>query len=77
MNTVFENLLLGQDTLIHSMVASCFILGLIFMPLSGLLSLSDKGYLFSKTIGIAVTGYLMWMLSTLRILKFQQLYHIQ
>jgi YYY domain-containing protein len=72
-NTVFENLLLGQDTLpFIQWWLVVFILGLIFMPLSGLLfsTLSDKGYLFSKTIGIAVTGYLMWMLSTLRILKF-------
>lgn len=49
-----------------------FCLGLIFLPLSGLLfsSLADRGYLFSKTIGIAVSGYLMWMLSSLRLVKF-------
>ena len=49
-----------------------FCLGLIYMPLSGLLfsNLADKGYLFSKTIGIAISGYLMWVLSALKIMKF-------
>ena len=48
------------------------ILGVLFLPLSALLfsSLADKGYLFSKTIAIAVTGYLMWMLSAIKIMKF-------
>ncbi|NLP33830.1 MAG: hypothetical protein GX359_01380 [Clostridiales bacterium] len=48
------------------------LLGIIFMPLSSLLfsGFRDKGYLFSKTIGIAVTGYIMWLLSSLRVLKF-------
>ncbi len=47
-------------------------LGLIFLPLTDLLfhSYEDRGYLFSKTIGIAISGYLMWLLSSLRILKF-------
>lgn len=49
-----------------------FCLGFIFMPISGLLfsHLYDKGYLFSKTIGIAFTGYTMWMLSAAKIMKF-------
>ncbi|NLK28853.1 MAG: hypothetical protein GX306_11015 [Clostridiales bacterium] len=48
------------------------ILGFIYMPLSSLLfeSFHDKGYLFSKTIAIAVSGYFMWLLSSLHILKF-------
>ncbi len=48
------------------------ILGLIFMPITTHIfsSFQDKGFLFSKTIGIAVTGYLMWLFSSLRILKF-------
>lgn len=49
-----------------------FGLGIIFLPLSNLLfhNYHDNGYLFAKTLGIAVTGYLMWLLSSLRILKF-------
>lgn len=49
-----------------------FILGLIFMPLTTILfsRFHDRGYLFSKTIGIAVTGYLMWLFSSLHIFKF-------
>jgi len=50
-------------------------LGMIFMPLTTLVfsSFHDKGYLFSKTIGIALTGYLLWLLSSLHILKFTEL----
>ena len=47
-------------------------LGLIFLPITDILfaSFEDRGYLFSKTIGIAISGYLMWLSSSLRILKF-------
>ncbi len=47
-------------------------IGIIFMPLSALLftKFNDRGYLFSKTIGIAVVGYLMWLLSSVRLMKF-------
>ena len=49
-----------------------FLLGIIFLPLTNKIfyNFSDRGYLFAKTIGLAMTGYLMWLLSTLRILKF-------
>jgi YYY domain-containing protein len=52
-----------------------FSLGIIFIPLTSILfsSFHDKGYLFSKTIGIAVTGYFMWLLSSLHILKFTEI----
>lgn len=48
-------------------------LGVLFMPLSDVLfsSFIDRGYLFSKTIGIAVTGYLMWFMSSLHIMRFR------
>ncbi len=70
---ILQGLLLGQDTIVFLqwwLVILC--LGFIFMPLSGILfsGLADKGYLFSKVIGIAVTGYLMWMLSAIKIMKF-------
>ena len=47
-------------------------LGIVFMPLSLILfrGFHDKGYLFSKAIGVAVTGYLMWFFSSLHLLKF-------
>lgn len=50
-------------------------LGIIFMPLTYLIfaNFNDKGYLFSKTIGIAITGYLMWLLSSTHTLKFTEL----
>lgn len=48
------------------------LLGGAFMPVTGIIfdGFHDKGYLFSKTIGIAVTGYFVWLLSSMRILKF-------
>jgi YYY domain-containing protein len=55
--------------------AIIFTLGIIFVPFTALLfaNFHDKGYLFSKAIGIAVTGYLMWLLSTLHVMKFTAL----
>ena len=49
------------------------LLGISFLPVTVLLfsSFQDKGYLFAKPIGIAATGYLMWFLSSLHILKFR------
>jgi Chlor_Arch_YYY domain len=50
-------------------------IGIVFMPLSALVftKYNDKGYLFSKTIGIAIVGYLMWLLSSVHIMKFSAL----
>ena len=47
-------------------------IGIIFMPITSLVfgRFHDKGYLFSKPIGLAITGYIMWFLSSLHILKF-------
>ena len=70
---ILAKLLLGEDMLpFMQWWLLILIIGIIFLPLSGLLfsSLPDKGYLFSKTIGIAVTAYMMWMLSALKIMKF-------
>jgi YYY domain-containing protein len=49
-------------------------LGVIFMPLTSLIfaSFHDKGYLFSKSIGIAICGYLMWFLSSAHVMKFTE-----
>lgn len=73
MHNMLENFLLGKDMLPFLqwwILILC--MGLIFMPLSSLLfsRLADKGYLFSKTIGIAITGYLMWMFSAIKVMRF-------
>ncbi len=54
--------------------AAVAFIGIVFMPLTTLIfaNFHDKGYLFSKSIGIAITGYLMWLLSSLRIMKFTE-----
>ncbi|MDE7238852.1 MAG: hypothetical protein K2N41_03975, partial [Lachnospiraceae bacterium] len=48
------------------------ILGLAFYPLSAMIfrRFDDRGYLFSKAIGLVVTGWLMWFLASLKILPF-------
>ena len=33
----------------------------------------DKGYIFSKVIGILLTGYIVWLLSSFKIIKFNYL----
>ena len=47
-------------------------IGLIFMPITGSLfsRFRDGGWIFAKVIGIFVSGYIMWVLSCLHILKF-------
>ncbi|BCJ95469.1 hypothetical protein acsn021_30380 [Anaerocolumna cellulosilytica] len=47
-------------------------LGIGFLPLTGFMfsKFHDNGYLFSKPLGIAVSGYLVWFLSSIRIIKF-------
>lgn len=49
-----------------------FVLGSVFMPLSIVVfgKFSDCGWMFSKVIAIAVTGWMVWYLSSLKILKF-------
>lgn len=50
-------------------------IGIIYIPVTTLLfpSYHDKGYLFAKAIGLAITGYILWFLSSLHILKFSAL----
>ncbi len=49
-----------------------FVIGIIFMPLTKVIfsKLFDKGYLFSKVIGIAISSYIIWLLSSLKIVPF-------
>jgi YYY domain-containing protein len=48
------------------------LLGITFLPLAQKIffHFHDNGYLFAKTIGIALSGYLMWLLSSMKLLKF-------
>lgn len=48
------------------------ILGCSFMPITSILfpGFQDKGWMFSKVIAIAVSGYVTWLPVTLKILKF-------
>ena len=48
------------------------VIGVVFMPLCSMIfsSFADKGWIFSKTIGIAISGWLVWYLSSVHILKF-------
>jgi YYY domain-containing protein len=50
-----------------------FGLGVIFIPTTSVIfkRFTTKGYLFSKIIGMALSGYLVWMLASLRILPFR------
>ena len=75
-NGISDMFLLGSDMLAFMQWwLVIFGLGLVFLPLSILLfsNLSDRGYLFSKTIGIAITGYTMWFLSSIKLMKFSSL----
>ena len=49
-----------------------FLLGLMTMPLTGWLfrDFADKGWIFSKVLAIALTGFLTWFLVALNILPF-------
>ncbi|MBO5354058.1 MAG: hypothetical protein J6A77_12255 [Lachnospiraceae bacterium] len=48
------------------------LLGISCLPLTSILfsGFHDGGYLFSKSIGLAMNGWLLWALSSLHILKF-------
>lgn len=51
-----------------------FILGIVFLPLTSALfpKFFDKGYLFSKTLGILLPAYVLWLLSSIRLLPFSR-----
>lgn len=66
--------LLGEDVIpLLSWWLALLALGLGFWPAASRLfkGFSDKGWLFSKVLGIAVTGYLMWLLNTVKLVKFR------
>ncbi len=52
-----------------------FIVGTIFLPITTLIfkKFIDRGYIFTKVIGIFISSYLMWFLGSLQILPFTYL----
>lgn len=49
-----------------------FYIGIFFMPITSIVfaGFHDRGYLFSKAIGVAIIGYVMWLMSSLHLMKF-------
>lgn len=48
------------------------VMGIVAMPVTGRLfgEFDDKGWMFSKIVAVAVTGFLTWFLVAVRLLKF-------
>lgn len=66
-------LLLRKDVLSYAVWwLSILALGWIFLPVTSLLfkNFQNKGYIFAKSIGLAVSGYLLWFLASFQILPF-------
>lgn len=51
---------------------SMILLGIIFLPLAGSVfkGFADRGWLFAQIIGLAVSGWLMWLLASVRLVRF-------
>lgn len=51
-----------------------FVIGIAFYPLTAgiFIRFDDKGYLFAKGIGIAISGWIMWLAASLRLLPFSE-----
>ena len=65
--------ILGQDYVsFMKWWLTLLILGIVFLPTTRQLfsKFSDKGYLFSKVIGLSFGGYLLWLFSSIKVLKF-------
>ena len=50
------------------------IIGLIFLPLASRIfsKFFDKGYLYSKVLGLAIPSFILWLLSSLRLVPFER-----
>ncbi|MDO8620949.1 MAG: DUF2298 domain-containing protein [Candidatus Levybacteria bacterium] len=50
-----------------------FAIGIIFLPLTTIIfsNFSDRGYIFSRILGIAVLSYIVFLLGVLKVLPFQ------
>ena len=70
---LLSQLLIGSDTIyVLSWWASILVVGLIFLPITSKIfsKFFDKGYLFSKIIGLAFLTFTLWFFSSLKILPF-------
>lgn len=65
--------LLREDTISFLLWwAMILVLGGTFMPVTSLLfrKFDDRGWMFSKVIAVAVTGYVVWLLVVLKLIPF-------
>ena len=71
--TVMGKFLLGEEfSQVMLWWGAMVFLGVSCLPLTSVLfsGYHDGGFLFSKTIGLALSGWLLWVCSSLHILKF-------
>ena len=65
---------LGSEDFTHVLRwwLTLLVIGVAFQPFCILLfrHFQDGGWMFAKTIGIAVSGWLLWFLSSIHVLKF-------
>lgn len=65
---------LGKDTFVFiKWYLTFFILSLIFLPVTTLIfkKSKDRGYAFSKPLSMAISGFIIWTLSYIKILPFR------
>jgi hypothetical protein len=55
--------------------AALLFIGLMYYPLSNVFfsSFTDRGFLLSKTIGLAVSSYILWLMSFIKVLPVSRL----
>lgn len=73
---IFAFLILKEDAYAVIQWWLCLlILGICVFPITmkAFHSFHDRGYLFAKMIGLALAGYLMWVLSSVRLMKFDRI----
>ncbi len=71
---VGANFLKDDLAIIMKWWAGILVIGLAFLPLASLIfsRFHDGGYVIGKAIGIAVSSWMVWWLSTFKIAKFNQ-----
>jgi len=73
---LFSLLLIGGDTLFVAIWwLSLLVIGSVFLPLTVKVfdSFFDRGYIYSKTVGLVILTFLIWLLSSLKILPFNSI----
>ncbi len=73
-NSIIDNRKLFLDYPVLIWVIFIHLLGLISLPLTVMIfsSLKDKGFLFSKIIGLLILSYITWILLSLKIADFSR-----